>query len=230
MLRRTKGFTLIEILIAMLILAIIGVILVSGLTSVLKTKDRVNAVSAHLAETQIAMSVISNDLRQVVNRNITDTNGDQLLPFFTYNRNGTVLEFTRTGFANPQSLELRSTLQRVTYSLQNNTLERGTWQVLDRAPSSVVTYTPLLTNVAQIKWAFLGPSNGMFYEWPSQNMSAFVPIPQGIQITLTFEDGSVIQRWFVVENYQPPQFSFPQMPSIALSGPPQPGAPTNAQP
>lgn len=218
MLRRTKGFTLLEILIAVMILAIIGVILTMGLTSVLKTKDRVNVASENLAETQVAMSVISNDLRQVVNRSITDTNGNQLLPFFTYNRNGTVLAFTRAGYANPQNLELRSTLQRITYSLKNNTLERGTWQVLDRAPSSVVTYTPLLTNVAQIKWVFLGPSKDMFYEWPSQNMSAYIPLPKGIEIIITFADGSVFQQWFVVENYQLPQISFPQMPGVQVNG------------
>lgn len=149
MMNKKKGFTLIEILVAMIILAIIGSLTVVGLRTAILTQSDVNKRSKRLAETQVAILIMEHDVLQMINRSVIDRDGKLLPPFMVYQINNQwAIEFTRAGFINPNALQNRTTLQRVRYAWDGKSLLRSTWQVLDRVSSSVPETQILLAGVS----------------------------------------------------------------------------------
>lgn len=207
---KNRGFTLLEILVALVIMAIISVILIVALHSVTMSKDRISQSSDRLAATQIAMSIMANDLQQIINRSIYDNSGQILSPVLLNTGNTEELEFTRAGNVNPLSQAQRSTLQRVSYRLNKGNLERGTWQVLDRADNTQPNYQIILTNVSNLKWQFLGPNNTVVPVWPSPQISASTPIPRAIEFELDIPNWGTLHRWFMVQSYQMVNSSYAQ--------------------
>jgi general secretion pathway protein J len=201
MISNKQGFTLLEILVAMVILVIIAVILVAGLQSVIHTKDRVNDVSDRLSKMQLAMSIISNDVHQIANRSIYDNNGQIIPAIILYSGPTQTLEFTRLGYINPMGMQQRSSLQRVTYRFINGELQRGTWQVLDRAPSSEVSYQTLLKNVTAVQWQFLASDFRVYPQWPTPQTSGNDPMPEAIELTITLKNWGTLHRWIVLNGY-----------------------------
>lgn len=200
--RFIAGFTLLEILVALMILAIISVILVTGLRSVINTKSRVDVVSARLSNAQVALTIISSDMRQIINRPVYDNDGSLLPAIILYSGPAQELEFTRDGYINPMGQQQRSTLQRVVYRWNNGNLERGSWQVIDRINNSQPSYQVLIPNVTNIQWKFLAPQNSVYDSWPSPKVSANIPLPIAVELIITIKDWGTIHRWFVVESYQ----------------------------
>lgn len=111
----SRGFTLLEVLVAVSISAMIGVAAVQLLSTVGDTSRATEARSADIAALQRFNQVVSRDISQLINRAVRDNYGDSqaglLLDSGDY-----PLEFTRAGWRNsPVSEDPRSTLQRVAY-------------------------------------------------------------------------------------------------------------------
>lgn len=143
-----QGFTLIEILIALAILAVIGVMMAAGLRSAIRTQNVMTRKADHLSVVQEAVVIMERDIVQIINRPVIDTGGN-VLPgiVLTNNNNKQLLEFTRAGFINPFSVEPRTTMQRVGYALDGQNLIRKVWHVLDRVPNTVPQSSVLLSGV-----------------------------------------------------------------------------------
>src|SRR5579862_1725987 len=129
-----RGFTLLEILIALFIFSIVSMIMVSGLHTVFNSQSAAEKHAAALTKLQIAFLVMSHDLEQVINRPITNAKKIVEGPFI-----GThdTVTFTHAGFANPLGSLQRSTLQRTAYSLGNEQLIRSIWPVLDQTQKTL---------------------------------------------------------------------------------------------
>ena len=125
---RAKGFTLIEILIALSVFAIVATLTSTVLFSSFNTRIRVNRHADRLVSLQLAISLIERDTEQTLVRAIR-TNEMKLDPAFT--GQSYYMEFTRSGMANPRSLEKQSTLQRVALVCLNHQLLRRSWESLD---------------------------------------------------------------------------------------------------
>jgi general secretion pathway protein J len=192
-LKSSSGFTLIEILIAMLILSIMAILMSRGLQIVMVSKDRIDAANVNLEGIQIALHTINQDLQQFVNRPVMGNDGNPE-DAFTIKQSGGELSFTRGGYVNPEGLNKRSTLQRVRYKMSNDGLTRLTWPVLDRI-ASTPTYTRLLLPKAnRLEWRFLANDKKFYTEWPQQGQQ----IPNGIEINLTLNDGKKIKQLFML--------------------------------
>lgn len=146
--QNVKGFSLIEITVAMVIFAVISSISYTLLTSVVKTRERLQQSTESIRQIQTALTVMNRDMLQLVNRPVLNEEGE-LLPAFYIDNEDNILEFTRAGLPNPFKLK-RSTMQRVRYLLIDNTLVREFWSVLDRPPDSPVGQMILLPNVENI--------------------------------------------------------------------------------
>jgi len=153
---RINGFTLLEILISLLILSIIGVVITSGLNLTVETQTRLGHKYKALAEVQLALSILELDLQQITDRPILDENGE-IRPALIISENN--LEFTRSGFINPFSMNKRSTLQRVAYNLVGTELIRTTWPTLDRAEDSIADKQVILTQVKEFYIHLINSAN-----------------------------------------------------------------------
>jgi general secretion pathway protein J len=144
---KNSGFTLLEMVIAMAIFAVIMIIVMGGLNMVMRAQEQVSVRAKRLGEIQMAMAVLARDLRQIVARPIRDNNGELKAALIVDRTNEIRLEFTTGGLINPGAVYQRSSLQRVGYGLENNTLVRYIWPVLDRATNTTRARRHLLPGV-----------------------------------------------------------------------------------
>jgi general secretion pathway protein J len=208
------GFTLVELLLAIAISALVAALAYAGLSTAIGASAGMQVQVRQLSDIQRALNILEEDLLQVRPRAITNGFGSQEAAFRGGVFQDALLEFTRGGFGNPQGLA-RSELQRVRYVLADGRLWRQSWPVLDRVaenqpPQSVL----LLENVAAVQPGFLrvpapngvppdfyslGASNAYWdSDWNSQQLAAdaVAPLPVAVNLVLTLTDFGEVRRVF----------------------------------
>lgn len=167
------GFTLLELLVALAIFAIIAVLAYGGLNTVLTVRAHTDAQAAQLRQLQMAFSRLQQDISQYVARPVRNAYGDSDPALLA---SATQLTLTRTGWTNPLA-QPRSVLQRVQYRWQDETLWRDHWQVLDQAQDSSPYALPLLSPITAIEWQFLDQQLTWHRQWPPAKTLNTVPLP-----------------------------------------------------
>lgn len=196
--KSNRGFTLIEVLIALTVFAILASITSSTLYYAFNTRTRVAEQSEQLSTLQLAISLIQQDTRQTIERAIRG-NDMRLFPIFVGRPE--YLEFTRDGVVNPGSLEKRSNLKRIAYLCQGDTLIRRTWASLDPINRNVYADKPLINKLSDCHFGFLNQNLEVFPEWradavnQSQNKES---LPKAVQINLTIKKQGEINLLFII--------------------------------
>ena len=152
-----------EILVALTIFAIIGMLCAQLMSRTLANHEIVGERSNRVAETQRAMLVLKRDIMQLAERPIRDMLGDPR-NHILIGSDG-LMEFSRLGWRNPLR-QPRAEVQRVAYIMRENTLYRAWWSVLDRAPESEPALQQLLTDVEQIEFFAVDVSGEEHTFWP----------------------------------------------------------------
>lgn len=184
-----QGFTLIEVLIALSVFAILATITSTALYHAFNTRARVNQQADKLNALQLAISILSRDTEQVVERRIR---GNEMRLFPSFVGLPRYYEFTRDGFINPDALEARSTLKRVALICKNNQLIRRTWSVLDPVNHNKAEDKILLDNISHCEFKYINSSLQSLSEWRADALTQNQrqePMPKAIQINFT------VQNW-----------------------------------
>lgn len=192
---RQRGFTLLEMIIAVVIFAVISMITFTGLSQMIKIGDQVGASNERLSQIQFALAYFHKDWLQVTKRNIRDDFGDS--------KNHIELEenrisWTRGGWNNLLGAQ-RSELQRVEYVVQDQQLVRRAWTTLDRAVDSKPIETRLLANVKDLKVEFMVSANDSVTAWPNP-LTTQGGQPRALRIALDIDGMGQIHRIFEVPN------------------------------
>ncbi len=199
------GFTLLEVLVAVAITALIGVGIWEVMSGVIKARTSVDQVSDQFQRLQRAMLLIERDVTQVVNRPIRGPYGDRQFALTTGGDNY-FLQLTRQGWRNPLG-DARSELQRVAYSLEGNTLHRWQWQVLDRAQDSQPIDQKLLSQVTSVKVRFLDAQGKWIDQWPPEVAGQEPPkpetasLPRALELTLDQKRFGKIRRVWILPDF-----------------------------
>ncbi|HHL45575.1 MAG TPA: type II secretion system protein GspJ [Gammaproteobacteria bacterium] len=191
------GFTLLELLIALAIFAILSTLAYGSLRSALFNREQSQQRTEQLARLQMAFLFISRDLEQVVNRPVRNTYGDTQPPLFTPQQTYR-LEFTRGGWNNPAKTR-RSTLQRVAYAIDEGELIRYSWWMLDRTDEKPTLTQPLLDGVEEFELRFLDDKNKWSKEWPvvgRDDNERSSPLPVAVELTIELQEWGRIRRLF----------------------------------
>jgi general secretion pathway protein J len=173
------GFTLVEILIAMALFAIISVITYTTLTSAINVSNHTSEVAQRLADIQRVLMLMERDLVQMAPRPVLDEYGEQQPAFLISDLSNEGFEFTRGGYQNPARLN-RSLLKRVAYEVRSDELYRKTWKVLDRATQTEPEFEEILmkgvtsfeVSVYDDKWVEKWP--------PERSDSQEQPVPDAL--------------------------------------------------
>jgi len=197
-----KGFTLLELLIASIIFAIMAIMAYGGLANVMENSKSSERALKRLQQIQQSISVVSRDLSQLVPRAIRDEYGNVQPALIAGTNIDNLVEFTRGGRVNPANL-LRSTLLRVAYQFDDEKLIRLQWPQLDRAPGIEAKKTTLLDNVDEVTLRFLDQKNKWHEQWPPLNSSTGAPggvtaEPVAIEIILKLNDWGEIRRLYAM--------------------------------
>jgi general secretion pathway protein J len=197
---RVRGFTLLELLVAMAIVAIIGVMALSGLSEVINQQSIARVRADRWREVQFAMRVIAQDLAQMHPRVTREELGQAYQPSVLADPSATyALEFSRAGWSNPAGLR-RGTVLRVAYEWDEDVLYRLHWPVADRTLATPPLRVELLTGVEAVEVRFLDATNEWHLDWPPLNMlgpDRLTARPRAVEFEVQLENiGSV---WRVVE-------------------------------
>ncbi len=191
---RTKGFTLLELLVAITVFAFVSVIAYSGLHSVLQGKERTEQHAARLQKLQSAMLLLERDLLQFTARPIRDEYGDSQPALKSADMGEYLLEFSSGGRPNPGGLK-RSTLQRIAYGIRDNKLMRFLWPVLDRPSVNEPFALDVLDDVREFNCRYLKSDRQWTEQWPPMGGNA-TDLPLALEITLETEKMGEFRRLF----------------------------------
>jgi len=191
---QNKGFTLIEIIIALFIFAILGTIAAIGLHEVIRTHRRVMQTDKKISRLLLSMTLMRRDFLQITDRPITSTSGGVLPALVSTDRHH--IEFTASGYANPFAMSKRGTLHRVAYTLTNKKLVRLSWSLLDRPPHVEPSHRVLLNGVTGMNLSFVDNKNQVINVWaPNSSVGA---LPRAIILTITLGHRKKLRNVFPI--------------------------------
>lgn len=174
---RQGGFTLVELIIAVVVFSVLASIMYPALHGILTQREILQQEMERTATLQKVMLVLQTDFEQLRLRGIRDQFGDSKDPFYTPKDSGElVLEFTRGGRSNPLK-QARASLIRVGYGIKEEKLIRYQWQVLDRAQDSVPVEIALMEDVSSATFKFLGEGDAWSDTWPAAASGAAANLP-----------------------------------------------------
>lgn len=192
-----RGFTLLEVLVAVAIFAVIGVLAMSGYNELIGQSRHVELTAARIQAVQSAVMRMSQDFAQLEPRPIREPLGDTNEPALRADRRtDTLVEFTRAGWSNPAGTP-RATLQRVAYRVQDGRLLREYWVVLDRTMGVGPVRAELLDGVERVRLRFMDANRAWHEQWPpapSVGRDAQRLRPIAVEFTLELEDWGEIVR------------------------------------
>ena len=198
--KMVRGFTLLELLVALSIFSVLSVMAYGGLQTVITTKQSTQKSSERIADIQLVMMRISSDLRQAVSRNIRDVYGDPLHAMQSSNNGDETVAWTRAGYRNPARLK-RSHIQRVAYNVEQQKLFRLTWPVLDQAQDTEVIKTEILSNIESMEWRFLDSHTEWITSWPEEDAKVgSQSLPKAVEITFDLQEWGKIRRLILLAN------------------------------
>lgn len=220
--RQQSGLTLLEVLIAISIFALIGVASFQVLTSVIQTQKVGEQHSAQLGAFQKALTVIDRDLQQFVDRPVRRGQDNAVLvePSLSIQTGDYPLELTRGGWANPLLIP-RSALQRVAYTIGEHPqakdpdsvfygdeqiyLLRYFWPGLDLDDDVEPLVQALLPGVEELQIALL-TNKGLYTQWPPKNQvsTSKLPEPKALEFSFYSSELGMISRAYKIETYQQP--------------------------
>ncbi|MDP4546171.1 type II secretion system minor pseudopilin GspJ [Marinobacter sp. MDS2] len=209
--RAQSGFTLMEMLIAVTITAVIGLGVWQVVSSVVNSRDRVNALAEEFDGLQKAMLLLERDITQVVNRSARDVYGD-FKPSLTSREDAFELLLTRQGWRNPLGLR-RSGLQRAGWEYTGAELRRRYWPAVDQGQDEDSRDILLLNDVKTLEIRFLDEEGKWHDHWPTdQALAAMTPgqrpviaLPMALEVTLEHERFGEIARLFTLPDFSPEQ-------------------------
>ncbi len=192
-----RGFTLIEVMVAMAIFGVMTVLAYMSLGQTLANADLLTARMDRLQAIQRTMRLLGNDFLTAAPRPVRSELGDSYLPAVQITAsNEVLLAITHGGWPNPAGLP-RSTMQRTVYLLQEDKLLRVYNTVLDATYSNNAVTTEILDGVVSLEFRMIDDNLATTNQWPplnAQGASALLLRPRAVEIILTLEDEGEIRR------------------------------------
>lgn len=193
-----RGFTLLELLVALAVFAILATITSTAMYQAFSTRARVTLQADRLSEVQLAMAIIRRDTQQMVMRSVLG-NDVHLFPPFIGRAN--YIEFTRGGNNSSIEDEVYSRLIRVAYLCKADRLIRRSWSVLDGPNRAQRQDNVLLAGIDKCKFAFLTHTQQVLTEWQQyalQSDQRQETLPPALQFNLQLNDWGTMSLLFIV--------------------------------
>lgn len=189
------GFTLIETVVSMLLLAVMSVLSYQAVDAVLATNERSRQGLAEEASLQRAWQIIGRDIIHLRARPFVDGLGMRE-PAYVTDRSEFGVRFSRGG--GPMVKSNPSGLRRVEYSInREQQLQRQSWAITQSPRQSEGSILILMDNVDEVVFEHL--TKDFFYspDWPPINEThSLSSLPKMIRVTITVDGLGESSRLF----------------------------------
>jgi general secretion pathway protein J len=190
--KQARGFTLVEVLIAVLVFGVLAASAYVALDGLSRAALSHRAHSSELAALQLGVARLDADLRQLINRSVR-IDGARA-PALLGERDRLV--GTRAGWANHGGSE-RSHLQRFGWQFENGQLSRLHWSVTDPAPGSLPLLNAVLDDLDEWQFRYRDSNGGWHERWPLEAGQVEV-LPTAIEINFVSRQFGPIRRLLVL--------------------------------
>ena len=192
---RNRGFTLVELLVALAIFALLTAFAYRGLNAMLESREGLQRESRKWRDVTLFVGRIERDVGAVLKRDSIAASGVTQAPVSSVietasGRDG--LGLTRSGTALQESA--LAAPQRVAYRRVEDRIERLTWNGVDAAPRDEPAAVTLLSGVAAFDLRFMTAAGEWRNTWAPPGADG--TMPAAIEMTLQLASGEKIVRLF----------------------------------
>ena len=197
-----RGFTLIEVLVALAVFGVLSALAYMTLGQTLSNADMLTERMNRLQAIQRTMNFLSTEFMQAAPRSIRADLGQFEPALQSSFASDFALQITHGGWPNSAGVP-RSTQQRTAYRVEEEELVRYHWNVLDRTANNVPVATILLDDLESLTFRFLQFDGEWVDQWPPvsvQSASNTTMLPRAVEITLVLPDEGELRRIVEVAN------------------------------
>lgn len=196
------GFTLIEIMVAIIIFSIIATVSYRVIASLVKTKQIVDETQNKWGSISLVSSNLSQAVHRLIPLAVRDNNGNVLPAVYGKNKLTGVydgqLEMTLSGSIGDEVTGVKPP-KRIGYRFYNGSIYLITWPVLNRAQNSTPEIDLLVDNVDSFSVDFMYNDGKWYDSWPPEtaDMSS---LPLALKVSLLMKSGESIEReWSITK-------------------------------
>lgn len=169
--RHAAGYTLVEVLVAVVVFAVLSASAYVALDALSRAAEGHRDRSGDFGALQLAVARMDSDLRQLAARPVAGP-ADRSEPALVGAPRR--LAGTRAGWSNPADLK-RATLQRFGWQLSGSELQRIRWPVTDRVADSQASTETVLTGIESLAFSYRDTSGVWQERWPLDDAPARLP-------------------------------------------------------
>jgi len=190
-----RGFSLIELLVALAVLAVLAAVSFRGLNSVLEAEAHVQSETRRWNDVAVVVAQMGRDLSLAIARPVRDEAGRARAALIVGNlQNETQGQLMVTRLGDDNSASSQGDLRRVGYRLRAGVLEYMVWPAADAAPDTTPSVNPVLENVTDLRLRALGPDGSWTLVWPADQQ--VIALPRAVEAQIVFAGGGRITRIF----------------------------------
>jgi|TARA_B110000467_G_C18173938_1_gene396763 general secretion pathway protein J len=195
---KSQGFTLIEVLVSISLVALIGVMSIGGLNTTINSNDKTLERSSLIKSIIQADSIIKRDLLHAINRLSVNENGDRQLHSFTgVNKNGDGVIISLNLHIPFYGLSEKGAIRRVDYFLEDQKLKRIEYDFSDITLSTKSTTSEILSNVSNIQIKFQ-LNNELVDNWPITDWTSNNGLPKVLELSIDIKNLGLIKRRYML--------------------------------
>ena len=192
---RSKAFTLVELLVALAIFAVLSGFAYRALDTMLQSREALERESRKWRDVTVFVGRVERDLAAVLPRRpAVGASGVALAPISSAidaanGRSG--LAITRSG--SPLQENALAAPQRIAYRLEGTQVQRLAWNSVDAAPRDEPSPVPVLADVRALDFRFLDATGEWRASWGLPGSAQTVP--NGVEMRLQLASGERIVRF-----------------------------------
>lgn len=188
-----RGFTIVELLVALLIFGMLSAAGVALLSFSVGAQDAATERLDELSDIRRTAGILTSDLAQAAPRLSRDQSG-AVQPAFVggVGDDGVALALVRRGWENVDDAA-RPSLQKVEYRLRDGKLERRGWRFVDGAPA--MEPVALLEGVASIRLRYRDRDGNWRDRWDPQRVTE---LPRAVELLISMPRYGTIRQLFLV--------------------------------
>ncbi|RTK98869.1 MAG: type II secretion system protein GspJ [Proteobacteria bacterium] len=197
---RRRGFTLIEIMVAVFIFAIIATVSYRIISSLVKTKQVVDETQNKWGNLSLVNSNLERSVSRLIPLVVRDNDGNAIPALLGQEKLTGMydgqLEMTLSGSIGDSVLGVKPP-KRVGYRLYKNSLYFITWPTLNRALKTLPEIDLLIDNVSVFKVEYLYGDGKWYTTWPPEN-GDISSLPDAMRVNLELNSGeSIVREWSI---------------------------------